>query len=81
METSILERRSFMQLYTGKFKLPHPKFRERKNILLSSANPEQEKMEREDPSKVVVFDLDETLGSFGDLYLLWSGIQGTIRKV
>ena len=25
-------------------------------------------------NKVVVFDLDETLGSFGDLYILWSGI-------
>ena len=24
--------------------------------------------------KVIVFDLDETLGSFGDLYILWAGI-------
>jgi hypothetical protein len=30
--------------------------------------------------KVVVFDLDETLGSFGDLYLLWSGIQHILPK-
>lgn len=27
------------------------------------------------PEKVVVFDLDETLGSFGDLYILWAGIK------
>jgi hypothetical protein len=25
--------------------------------------------------KIIVFDLDETLGSFGDLYILWSGIN------
>jgi len=30
--------------------------------------------------KVVVFDLDETLGSFGDLYLLWSGIKHIFPK-
>ena len=76
METSSLERRSFLQVYTGKFKLPQPKFREKKNILLSSKNQDQEQeKEREDPSKVVVFDLDETLGSFGDLFLLWTGIH------
>lgn len=27
------------------------------------------------PQKVITFDLDETLGSFGDLFILWSGIQ------
>jgi len=26
------------------------------------------------PNKVVVFDLDETLGSFADLYILWRGL-------
>jgi hypothetical protein len=25
--------------------------------------------------KIIVFDLDETIGSFGDLYILWSGLQ------
>jgi hypothetical protein len=25
--------------------------------------------------KIIVFDLDETLGSFGDLYILWTGLQ------
>ena len=27
------------------------------------------------PNKVIVFDLDETLGSFGDLYLMWTGVK------
>jgi|TARA_B110000093_G_scaffold137669_1_gene147625 hypothetical protein len=27
------------------------------------------------PEKVIVFDLDETLGCFGDLFILWSGIK------
>ena len=27
------------------------------------------------PEKIIVFDLDETLGSFGDLFILWSGIK------
>jgi len=27
------------------------------------------------PKKVVIFDLDETLGSFADLYILWGGIK------
>lgn len=81
METSILERKTFMQLYTGKFKLPRPKIHAKKRVLLTAREREREpvqekvKMEREDPSKVVVFDLDETLGSFGDLFLLWTGIQ------
>ena len=30
------------------------------------------------PKKVVVFDLDETLGSFADLYILWCGIKHAI---
>jgi len=30
--------------------------------------------------KVIVFDLDETLGSFGDFYILWSGIQHILPK-
>lgn len=29
----------------------------------------------EKPKKVIVFDLDETLGSFADLYILWCGIR------
>lgn len=34
-----------------------------------------EKVKYKMPEKVVVLDLDETLGSFGDLYLLWSGVK------
>ena len=30
------------------------------------------------PDKVVVFDLDETLGSFADLYILWRGIKKAV---
>ena len=29
----------------------------------------------QNPKKVVVFDLDETLGSFADLYILWCGVR------
>lgn len=31
-------------------------------------------------SKTIAFDLDETLGSFGDLYLLWIGIETYIKS-
>lgn len=30
--------------------------------------------------KVIVLDLDETLGSFGDLYIIWAGIQHVLPK-
>ena len=30
------------------------------------------------PKKIVIFDLDETLGSFADLYILWCGIKHAI---
>jgi len=29
---------------------------------------------KEPSKKVIVFDLDETIGSFGDLYILWEAI-------
>jgi hypothetical protein len=32
------------------------------------------------PKKVIVFDLDETLGSFGDLYVLWSDLERMKRE-
>jgi hypothetical protein len=32
------------------------------------------------PQKVITFDLDETLGSFGDLYILWDGLQMYIKN-
>ena len=31
-----------------------------------------------EPNKVIVFDLDETLGSFADLYILWRGIKHAV---
>ena len=55
-----------IQTYKGKFRLPPPRVPR-----LSIYKPNK---------KVVVFDLDETLGSFGDLYLLWSGIQHILPK-
>lgn len=57
----IQNKSQILQIFKGKFKLPPP--------LVSPPAPYKSS------SKVVVFDLDETLGSFGDLYLLWSGIQ------
>jgi hypothetical protein len=59
----------FLSIYQGKFKLPPPRFHAKKR--------EQEILREKTilPSKVIVFDLDETLGSFGDLFLLWTGIK------
>jgi hypothetical protein len=31
--------------------------------------------------KVITFDLDETLGSFGELYILWQAITEYYKKV
>jgi|LauGreSuBDMM15SN_2_FD.fasta_scaffold13285_2 hypothetical protein len=53
-----------IQTYKGKFLLPVPRI------------PQFFKPNK----KVVVFDLDETLGSFGDLYLLWTGVQHILPK-
>lgn len=36
-----------------------------------------EKTER--PGKVIIFDLDETIGSFSDLYILWTAIEKHIH--
>lgn len=55
-----------IQTYKGKFRLPVPRIPR-----FSVYKPNK---------KVVVFDLDETLGSFGDLYLLWTGIQHILPK-
>ena len=58
-----------IQIYRGKFKLPSPRIPYIPRVSIYKPN-----------KKVVVFDLDETLGSFGDLYLLWSGIQHIMPK-
>ena len=61
----------FISIYQGKFKLPPPRVYAKQKVATSLAT----RKEKTIPSKVVVFDLDETLGSFGDLFLLWTGIQ------
>jgi len=62
----------FLSIYQGKFKLPPPRFYAKQmGSGLSIATGKEKTI----PSKVVVFDLDETLGSFGDLFLLWTGIK------
>lgn len=50
-----------VQIYKGKYYLPW--FKKDEVIHFST------------PKKVVVLDLDETLGSFADLYIIWCGIQ------
>lgn len=35
----------------------------------------KDEINRKKCEKVVVFDLDETLGSFGDLYIIWCGLK------
>ena len=50
-------------LYIGKFKLPPPRHKKIKSY------------EKKPIIKAIVFDLDETLGSFSDLYILWKGIR------
>ena len=38
-------------------------------------SPYYDKKRKQKHGKVIVFDLDETLGDFNDLELLWNGIQ------
>ena len=57
----IQNKKKIFEVFQGKFKLPPPLIIPPKEFTSSS--------------KVVVFDLDETLGSFSDLYLLWTGIK------
>lgn len=50
----------------------------RKKELLSSSSTIHCNISNNINNKVVVFDLDETLGSFGDLYVIWTGICNII---
>ena len=50
-----------VKIFKGKYYLPWFK--------------KQEVVHSKTPLKVVVLDLDETLGSFADLYILWTGIK------
>ena len=57
----IQNKKKIFEVFQGKFKLPPPV-----PVILKEFSPS---------SKVVVFDLDETLGTFSDLYLLWTGTK------
>lgn len=63
MNTRVLSKED-VKLFKGKYYLPWVK---------SSAS--DEKVLLKAPEKVIVFDMDETLGSFGDLYIVWRGIH------
>jgi len=68
----------FLHIYQGKFKLPPPHFYKKiksREIGGREISTKKNTWSMTIPSKVVVFDLDETLGSFGDLFLLWTGIK------
>jgi hypothetical protein len=60
MNDEIIISKKDVQIFKGKYFLSWVKFNNKFNI---SPN-----------SKIVVFDLDETLGSFADLYIIWCGI-------
>jgi hypothetical protein len=61
MNTRVLSKED-VKLFKGKHYLPWVKSSTEKVILKA-------------PEKVIVFDMDETLGSFGDLYIVWRGIH------
>ena len=72
MDVSLpLAKKGILHIYQGKFKLPPPHFYEKRRVYVGREMGGVSTI----PSKVVVFDLDETLGSFGDLFLLWTGIK------
>lgn len=55
----------------------HIKIQKGKNFLPSEWFHSSNFSKIQPSKKVVVFDLDETLGSFADLYILWCGIRQT----
>lgn len=60
MTTSLLTK-EHVKIFKGKYFLPW--FQKQEVVHFKALN------------KVIVFDLDETLGSFADLYILWRGIK------
>lgn len=62
MTTTRIINKDDLKIFKGKYYLPW---------FLNTV----EHIEFIEPKKVVVLDLDETLGSFADLYILWSGIR------
>jgi len=69
------EIKKYISVYQGKFKLPPPNFSHKKMTRAVKNIHSGVTTAVSKPSKIVVFDLDETLGSFGDLFLLWTGIK------
>lgn len=70
-------RKKYINVFYGKFCLPRIPL---SPLNLRSSSFDTDKLiyiKETKPliQKVIVFDLDETLGSFGDLYILWAGIQ------
>jgi len=62
MNTRVLSKED-VKLFKGKYYLPW------------FTKPSDEKVHFKVPEKIIVFDMDETLGSFADLYILWKGIH------
>jgi hypothetical protein len=80
-------RKKYVNVFYGKFCLPRIPFSplnlSHSNLLESSSDSDgviYKKETKPSIQKVIVFDLDETLGSFGDLYILWAGIQHVFPK-
>ena len=62
MNTRILSKED-VKLFKGKYYLPW------------FTKPSDENVHFKIPEKIIVFDMDETLGSFADLYIIWKGIH------
>lgn len=62
MNTRVLSKED-VKLFKGKYYLPW------------FAKPAEDHVHFKIPEKIIVFDMDETLGSFADLYIIWKGIH------
>lgn len=63
MYTRVLSKED-VKLFKGKYYLPW-----------FTKLPSEEIVRFKIPEKIIVFDMDETLGSFADLYIIWKGIH------
>ena len=62
MNTRVLSKDD-VKLFKGKYYLPW------------FTKPSDDNVHFKIPEKIIVFDMDETLGSFADLYIIWKGIH------
>jgi hypothetical protein len=62
MNTRVLSKED-VKLFKGKYYLPW------------FTKPSHENVHFKIPKKIIVFDMDETLGYFADLYIIWKGIH------